>query len=87
MLVVDDAEDLLELVAYVLRDAGFVVRTAVNGVEALFAAYEMQPAVIVMDMKMPLLDGIEAHGSSKPRKPPSTPRSLPTRPIPRSRTR
>ena len=60
VLVVDDAEDLRELVAYVLRDAGFVVRTAVNGVEALFAAYEMQPAVIVMDMKMPLLDGIEA---------------------------
>jgi CheY-like chemotaxis protein len=60
VLVVDDAEDLRELVAYVLRDAGFVVRTAANGVEALFAAYEMQPAVIVMDLKMPLLDGIEA---------------------------
>jgi CheY-like chemotaxis protein len=44
----------------VLRDAGFVVRTAANGLEAFIAAYEMQPAVIVMDMTMPVLNGIEA---------------------------
>ena len=44
----------------VLRDAGFIVRTAVNGLDALIAAYEMQPAVIVMDLTMPVLDGIEA---------------------------
>jgi two-component system, sensor histidine kinase and response regulator len=48
------------MVALVLRDAGFLVRTAVNGLEALMAAYEMQPAVIVMDMTMPVLDGLEA---------------------------
>jgi CheY-like chemotaxis protein len=36
------------------------VRTAGNGLEALFGAYEMQPAVILMDMTMPVLDGIEA---------------------------
>ncbi len=60
VLVVDDAEDVRDLVAYVLRDAGFVVRTATNGLEALIAAYEMQPAVIVMDMTMPVLNGIEA---------------------------
>ena len=60
VLVVDDVEDTRELVAMVLRDAGFVVRTAVNGADALIAAYEMQPAVIVMDLMMPLLNGIEA---------------------------
>ena len=60
MLVVDDIQDVRDLVAYVLRDAGFLVRTAVNGLEALIAAYEMQPAVIVMDVTMPVLDGIEA---------------------------
>lgn len=60
VLVVDDVEDVREMVALVLRDAGFVVRTAANGLEALIAAHEMQPAVILMDMSMPVLDGIEA---------------------------
>jgi CheY-like chemotaxis protein len=60
VLVVDDTQDVRDLVAHVLRDAGFVVRTAVNGLEALIAAYEMQPAVIVMDVTLPVLDGIEA---------------------------
>lgn len=60
VLVVDDAEDVREMVAFVLRDAGFIVRTAVNGLDALLNAYEMQPAVIVMDMTMPVLDGVEA---------------------------
>jgi CheY-like chemotaxis protein len=60
VLVVDDTEDVRDLVALILRDAGFVVRTAANGLEALIAAYEMQPAVIVMDMTMPVLDGLEA---------------------------
>jgi CheY-like chemotaxis protein len=60
VLVVDDVEDIRELIALVLRQAGFVVRTAVNGVDALIAAHEILPAVIVMDMTMPVLDGIEA---------------------------
>ena len=60
VLVVDDYGDVREVVAEVLRDAGFVVRTAANGLEALIAAYEMRPAVIVMDVSMPVLDGIEA---------------------------
>ena len=44
----------------VLHNAGFIVRTAANGLEAVLAAYEMRPAVIVMDMMMPVLDGVEA---------------------------
>lgn len=60
VLVVDDYEDTRELVAIVLRDAGFIVRTASDGLEALIAAYEMRPAVIVMDVTMPVLDGVEA---------------------------
>jgi len=60
VLVVDDAEEVREMVALVLRNAGFVVRTAGNGLEALFGAYEMEPAVIVMDLTMPVLDGLEA---------------------------
>jgi two-component system, cell cycle response regulator DivK len=60
VLVVDDYGDVRDVVACVLEDAGFVVRTAANGLEALIAAYEMRPGVIVMDVSMPVLDGIEA---------------------------
>jgi CheY-like chemotaxis protein len=60
VLVVDDYGDVRDVVALVLQDAGFVVRTAANGLEALIAAYEMRPGVIVMDVTMPVLDGIEA---------------------------
>jgi len=60
VLVVDDHADGRDLVCAVLTSAGFVVRAASNGLEALLTAYEMRPAVIVMDVTMPVLDGIEA---------------------------
>jgi CheY-like chemotaxis protein len=60
VLVVDDYQDSREFMSMVLHNAGFIVRTANNGLEAVIAAYEMQPAVIVMDMIMPVLDGLEA---------------------------
>lgn len=60
VLVVDDYADGRELLSLVLHNAGFVVRTASNGLEAVLAAYELRPAVIVMDMMLPVLDGIEA---------------------------
>ena len=60
VLVVDDIEDARVLIAETLLQAGFLVRTAENGLDALIAAYEWQPAVIVMDITMPVLDGIEA---------------------------
>jgi len=59
VLVADDYRDVRDLLARVLEDAGFVVRTAANGLEALIAAYEMRPGVILMDVTMPVLDGIE----------------------------
>jgi CheY-like chemotaxis protein len=60
VLVVDDAADTRELVAVLRPEAGFAVRTAVNGLEGLLTAYEIRPDVIVMDRTMPVLDGIEA---------------------------
>ena len=60
VLVVDDYGDIREVLACLLEEAGFVVRTAANGLEALIAAHEMRPGVIVMDVTMPVLDGIEA---------------------------
>jgi two-component system, cell cycle response regulator DivK len=60
VLVVDDVQDVRDLTALILRKAGFVVRTAANGLEGLLVAYEMRPDVIVMDLTMPVLDGLEA---------------------------
>jgi CheY-like chemotaxis protein len=60
VLVVDDYGVVRDVVARILEDAGFLVRTASNGLEALIAAYEMRPRVIVMDISMPVLDGVEA---------------------------
>ena len=60
VLVVDDYPEVRDTLARVLKHAGFLVRTAANGLEGLLAAYEMRPGVIVMDVTMPVLDGIEA---------------------------
>lgn len=60
VLVVDDYGHIRDMVAHVLEDAGYIVRTATNGLEALITAYEMRPGVIVMDVSMPVLDGVEA---------------------------
>jgi len=60
VLVVDDYDEIRDSVARVLTAAGFLVRTAANGLEGLLAAYEMRPGIIVMDVSMPVLDGIEA---------------------------
>lgn len=59
VLVVDDYEDSREWLSVVLVSAGFSVRSAANGLEALLAAYDLQPQVIVMDLMMPVLDGLE----------------------------
>jgi CheY-like chemotaxis protein len=60
VLVVDDYASIREIVSHVLREAGFVVRTAADGLEALVTAHAMRPSVIVMDITMPVLNGIEA---------------------------
>lgn len=60
VLVVDDHDIVRQLIARVLQNAGFVVRTAANGLEGLLAAYAMRPNIILMDVTMPVLDGIEA---------------------------
>lgn len=60
VLVVDDYDDNRDWLSMVVASAGFVVRTASNGLEAVIAAYELRPVVIVMDVMMPVLDGIEA---------------------------
>lgn len=60
VLVVDDLADATDMVAAILENAGLDVVTATNGLEGLLAAHRSRPAVILMDLQMPVLDGIEA---------------------------
>jgi CheY-like chemotaxis protein len=59
VLLVDDSPDTLDCLAIALRAAGLDVITARNGLEALIAAHTEHPSVIVMDIAMPVLNGIE----------------------------
>lgn len=60
VLVVDDIEDNRAMYAEFLSREGLVVGEATNGVEAIDKAREMHPDVVVMDISMPLMDGLEA---------------------------
>ena len=60
VLVVNDAADDRDLTTSVLESAGVDVVTATNGLEAVLVANYAQPALVLMDVNMPLLDGIEA---------------------------
>jgi CheY-like chemotaxis protein len=60
VLIADDVADSRELLADILRPVGFGVRFATNGREALEAYSEWQPDAILMDMRMPVMDGYEA---------------------------
>jgi len=60
ILVVEDNDDIRELVTGRLRGHGFAVATANNGLEAVLACGQSAPALILMDINMPELDGIEA---------------------------
>jgi two-component system cell cycle response regulator DivK len=60
VLVVEDHEDTRDMFAWCMRAAGWQVDTAGNGLEALVAAAGTHPDVIVMDLDLPVLDGIDA---------------------------
>lgn len=60
ILVVDDLPDNRLLLRHLLRQVGFVVEEAVNGRDALAKWQSWQPHLIFMDMRMPLMDGLEA---------------------------
>ncbi|MBX3146795.1 MAG: response regulator [Gemmatimonadales bacterium] len=59
ILVVDDEPDITALVAYHLAKAGYRVSTAANGTDALRAAAEQRPDVIVLDLMLPGLSGLD----------------------------
>lgn len=60
ILLVDDEPDILEIVGYNLSSEGYQVITAENGVEAVKKAKKELPQLIILDVMMPEMDGIEA---------------------------
>lgn len=60
ILLVDDEPDILEIVGYNLSSEGYQISTAANGVEAISKAKKVKPHLIIMDVMMPEMDGIEA---------------------------
>jgi two-component system, OmpR family, alkaline phosphatase synthesis response regulator PhoP len=60
ILLVDDEPDILEIVGYNLAQEGYQIFTAENGKEAVESAKKNQPNLIIMDVMMPEMDGIEA---------------------------
>jgi CheY-like chemotaxis protein len=68
ILLVDDFDDALDIYATYLVHRGYRVRVARNGVEAIAEAEDEAPALILMDLQMPVLDGTAAlrHLRAKP---------------------
>ena len=62
ILLVDDEPDILEIVSYNLSSEGYQVFTAKNGVEGVAKAKKKAPHLIILDVMMPEMDGIEACG-------------------------
>ena len=60
ILLVDDEQDILEIVGYNLSQEGYKIVTATNGKEAIIAAKKERPQLIIMDVMMPEMDGMEA---------------------------
>lgn len=60
ILIADDEPDILELIEYHLAKEGYQVFTAHNGHEAVQEARRRQPDLIILDMMMPRMDGVDA---------------------------
>ena len=60
ILLVDDEPDIIEIVSYNLKSEGYQIFTATNGLEAVTSAKKNSPHLILLDIMMPKMDGIEA---------------------------
>ena len=59
ILVVDDEEHIVELLKFNLMNSGYSVTTANNGLDALKIANENKPNLILLDLMLPGMDGLE----------------------------
>jgi len=58
LLLADDEPDIIELLQYNLKNAGYEIFTASNGLEAIEVAKKELPDIIILDIMMPLMDGV-----------------------------
>jgi CheY-like chemotaxis protein len=73
ILAVDDDEAILDVVQWALEDEGYVVKRATDGKQALELVHILNPALILLDMRMPGMNGWEfaqAYGASDDRRAP-----------------
>ncbi|MFI5250906.1 MAG: sigma-54-dependent transcriptional regulator [Bacteroidota bacterium] len=59
ILIVDDEDKIRNILAVILRDAGYVIETAKDGFEALEKSGSFKPDLLIVDLQMPRMDGIE----------------------------
>ena len=59
ILLIDDEQDILEFLSYNLKKEGYKVYTASNGEEGVKIVQKISPSLILLDVMMPVLDGIE----------------------------
>jgi len=59
VLIVDDEQDILDMLQYIMEKEGYEVKIAKSGREAIDTAIEFQPKLILLDIMMPNMDGIE----------------------------
>lgn len=59
ILLVDDESDILEIISYNLKKEGYQVFIAENGKKAIEIAKETEPHLIILDVMMPVMDGVE----------------------------
>jgi len=60
ILLVDDEPDILDIISYNLKAEGYKVKTASSGREGVEKAKKVRPDLILLDVMMPEMDGIEA---------------------------
>ena len=59
ILIIDDEEDIRELLSYNLKKEGFIVESAENGEAGLAILSSFKPQLVLLDVMMPGMDGIE----------------------------
>ncbi len=59
ILIVDDEENVREVISYLLGERGFIIEEAKDGKEALKKAEECKPDIIILDVSMPGMNGIQ----------------------------
>lgn len=65
ILIIDDEEDLRDTIEYSFTSKGFKVITAVDGVDGLEKLETVKPDLIILDMNMPRMNGVEFYGKIK----------------------